>query len=134
MQEPRKAREFMVRDPVCASLWQPMSFIRQTMLENSFSFLPIALDPSGSTTWRLISDFVLARYLRSAMSEADRLKLLAKKLGDVVKAGHIDLIEAPLCQPEDTVDTILGLSSGLPVLVVSANDGLRGIVTPFDVL
>src|SRR5262249_25063538 len=91
MQEPLKAREFMVTNPVCASLWQPMSFIRQTMLENSFSFLPIAPDSSGGTDWRLISDFAVARYLRSAKSQAERLKLLAKRLGDVVKEGGIGL-------------------------------------------
>ena len=32
--------DFMVRNPVCASMWQPLSFIRQTMLVNSFSYLP----------------------------------------------------------------------------------------------
>lgn len=33
-------RDFMVRNPVEAKLWQPLSFIRQTMLANSFSYLP----------------------------------------------------------------------------------------------
>jgi hypothetical protein len=34
------ARNFMVRDPVCAYMWQPISAIRRAMLVNSFSFLP----------------------------------------------------------------------------------------------
>ena len=33
--------DFMVRNPVCASMWQPLSFIRQTMLTSSFSCLPV---------------------------------------------------------------------------------------------
>jgi hypothetical protein len=31
--------DFMVRNPVCAEPWHPISFVRQAMLANSFSFL-----------------------------------------------------------------------------------------------
>ena len=31
-----KVRDFMVENPVCAEMWQPLSFIRQRMLESSF--------------------------------------------------------------------------------------------------
>jgi hypothetical protein len=33
--------DYMVRMPVCACMWHPLSFIRQTMLANSFSYLPV---------------------------------------------------------------------------------------------
>ena len=33
--------EFMVREPICASFWLPLSFIRQQMLKNSYSYLPL---------------------------------------------------------------------------------------------
>jgi hypothetical protein len=33
--------DFMVRNPVCAEAWQPIGFIRQQMLANSYSFLPL---------------------------------------------------------------------------------------------
>jgi hypothetical protein len=42
MVEALHARDFMVKDPVRASLWQPISSVRSSMLVNSFSFLPIA--------------------------------------------------------------------------------------------
>ena len=38
MSELHQVSDFMVRNPVCASMWQPLSFIRQSMLVNSFSY------------------------------------------------------------------------------------------------
>ena len=40
---------FMVRTPVCAFPWQPLGFIRQQMLANSFSFLPVQVNIDGTT-------------------------------------------------------------------------------------
>ncbi len=63
MQECRLAGHYMVANPITASWWEPLSSIRQKMLSNSFSFLPVlASDDSG--TWQLVSDVALARYLR----------------------------------------------------------------------
>jgi hypothetical protein len=39
--------DFMVRNPICAELWQPISYIRQQMLASSFSFLPIKVTKDG---------------------------------------------------------------------------------------
>ena len=33
-----KIGELMVPNPICAEIWQPLSFIRQAMLESSFSY------------------------------------------------------------------------------------------------
>lgn len=134
MAEASSARDFMVRDPVCALLWQPISSVRRSMLVNSFSFLPVAKEVSGAQRWRLLSDFSLASYLRAANSAAERNKRLARPLSEAIEAGDIILAEAPLCAPEDSVAAILERSKGLPVLVVGSDGDLRGIVTPFDVL
>lgn len=128
------ARDFMVRDPVCAFWWQPISSIRRSMLANSFSFLPVATGATGTPSWKLLSDFSLALYLRAAKSHSERNKRLARRLGEVVEAGSITLSDAPVCGPEDSVATVLERSNGLPVLVVGSDSDLRGIVTPFDVL
>lgn len=58
--------DFMVTNPVCAELWQPLSFIRQNMLVNSFSYLPVK-DEAGH--WKIVSDCVLADYFRRTPSE-----------------------------------------------------------------
>jgi hypothetical protein len=128
------ARDFMVRDPVCAMLWQPISSVRRSMLVNSFSFLPVAKHVNGAPRWSLLSDFSLASYLRAAKSSAERNKRLARPLDEAIEAGDVVLAEAPRCGPEDSVATILERSRGLPVLVVGTDGDLRGIVTPFDVL
>ena len=128
------ARDFMVTNPLCAYLWQPMSSVRRSMLVNSFSFLPVAVGPSESPQWRLLSDFSLAAYLRTAQGPTDRNRRLARKLSDVVNENLVTLIDAPECGPEDAVTTVLERSQGRPVLVLGPERDLRGIVTPFDVL
>src|SRR5260370_30348891 len=55
MSELHQVSDFMVRNPVCAFVWQPLSFIRQTMLVNSFSYLPVLVENGGNIEWRLIS-------------------------------------------------------------------------------
>jgi hypothetical protein len=54
--------EFMVRGPLCAELWQPLSLVRQLFLANSFSYLPVDIGTDG-VTWRLVSDLAVARFL-----------------------------------------------------------------------
>jgi hypothetical protein len=41
MSDRNMAGDYMVREPVCASSWQPLSFIRQQMLAHSFTYLPV---------------------------------------------------------------------------------------------
>jgi hypothetical protein len=44
-----KIGELMVPNPICAEFWHPLSFIRQTMLESSFSYLPVLTTPDGES-------------------------------------------------------------------------------------
>ena len=60
--------DYMVQNPICAQLWQPISFIRQQMLANAFSYLPV-LNQAGE--WCLVSDLVIAKYLRDNSSKRD---------------------------------------------------------------
>ena len=94
-----QARDFMVRNPVCAYLWQPLSFIRQTMLANSFSYLPVATDTEPQPVWQLISDFRLAKYLR-ANGRASR-DVLVQKLSEAVDSKRLQLLPVRRCGPED---------------------------------
>ncbi len=50
---------FMVSDVVIAELWQPVAFIRQKMLENSFSYIPICHE----NKWYFLSDYNIVNYL-----------------------------------------------------------------------
>jgi hypothetical protein len=128
------ALHFMVKDPVCARWWQPISSVRRSMLENSFSFLPLFSEVAGNSGWKLVSDFSLAKYLRQSSSNNQRNERLAKQLGKVVEAGEIKLVDASTCNPEEPISSVLAVSGGQPVLVIGSNSELRGIITPFDVL
>jgi len=63
--EMEKVGEFMVRGPICAEIWHPISFIRQSMLTNAFSYLPVKKDD----VWFLVADLDVAGYLAKATSK-----------------------------------------------------------------
>lgn len=60
------AEDLMVRQPVVAEPWQMIAHVRQAMLANSFSSLPVL----HNDQWYLISDLMIMRYLRRAGNDA----------------------------------------------------------------
>ena len=126
--------DYMVRGPVCAEPWQPMSFIRQQMLANSYSYLPVLLLEEDVWVWRLVSDHWVATYLR----RGDRKKLLAKRLEDAIQEGPTELPQAPVCKADTPIGNALSLleDHGLPLLVFDEYkpSHLVGVVTAFDLL
>jgi CBS domain-containing protein len=131
MSNANTVREFMVREPVCASLWQPLSFIRQQMLKNSFTYLPLLSGDEGQPRWLLVSDYHVAHYLR----QGDRKARLAKTLESAI-AEDLILEQAIICFADTGVVEALEKSKGQPVIVVDREhpEQLVGIVTPFDLL
>jgi CBS domain-containing protein len=125
-EEGKYVSDFMIRDPVCAQLWQPVSLIRQRMLTNSFSFLPVK-DAAGQ--WRVISDLEIAKYLHG-QSNIERKRRLATPLQ---QASEIKLLEAMCVSDTASIDSALMNLDGTPVLVFR-DDDLVGIVTAFDLL
>jgi hypothetical protein len=75
--------DFMVRSPVCAEIWQPIGFIRQQMLANSYSQLPVL----ENKQWYLISDAAIAIYLGADRNGTQRKKRLAATLEKGVFGG-----------------------------------------------
>jgi len=130
--------DFMVRNPVCASLWQPLSFIRQMMLVNSYSYLPLPIQRGNNREWCLISDFRLGQYIRhneKIAKGADARDVLSRTLEDCVGSGEIELHVAKTCEAQATISSIFQMSDGSPILVLAPNGGdLLGILTAFDLL
>lgn len=128
-------RDYMVKYPVEASPWQPISFIRQAMLENSFSYLPIR----RADGWCLVWENELARYLRSAPSKNERRRRLIRPLEDVLDGEELRLFEAIVVRPDaslaDVVERMTEKGQSV-VLVANADDAeeLLGIATAFDLL
>jgi CBS domain-containing protein len=123
---------FMVRDPLTAELWEPLSFVRQKMLTHSFSFLPTRAETGE---WRLVSDRALARLLRGC-SEAERKRRLSMRLDVAVTNGHLQLDDPVICEPGTDAQSVAETIGDHPVLVVRADqeNRLLGIVTAFDLL
>jgi hypothetical protein len=124
---PAIVENYMVRNPTCAEFWQPIGLIRQQMLANSFSFMPVKAEDGQ---WRLLSDATLAVYLRENADE--RKKRMARRL----KESGIDLNPATfVSEKAGLAEAALIVANG-PLLVHHEDDPmiLVGILTAFDLL
>jgi hypothetical protein len=129
-----RVADYMVRMPVCACMWHPLSFVRQTMLASSFSFLPINAGSEHAPDWRLISDCAVAAFLRSP-DAPNRSARLGVTIRQAVEEHGLVLKQPHLCTIDDVVQAALANCQGLPVLIVSKDHKmLLGIATPFDLL
>jgi hypothetical protein len=135
MSNARLVSEVMVKNPVQAYLWQPITLIRHTMLANSFSYLPVFVKgKADDACWHWVSDFSVASYLRAADAN-ERRDRLAIPLSQALETDRIHLDIARTCRPDEQIDNALQKSQGKPILVTEAeSNGAVGIVTPFDFL
>jgi len=123
---------YMVRHPVCAFTWQPLSFLRQEMLTESFSYLPVRLDRGQGIKWHLVSDHALSSFLRGS----DRKKRLGITLEAALGFPEFALYEASCCSSSTSIaDALAKMTHGRPVLVCGDDESdLLGMATPFDLL
>jgi hypothetical protein len=120
--------DFMVRDPSCVELWQPIAFARQQMLVNSFSHLPICIDG----VWHVLSDKSIAIYLAEAVRPKQALRL---SIGEAMKEAGLQLDIARCVSPNATVREALLVCEVSVILILDADrNHLMGIATPFDLL
>lgn len=122
--------DYMVRDVVAAGLWQPVSFVRQQMLANSFSYMPVRV----KNDWKLLSDAGIAKYI-NGHAPANRKVKLAKS---VIEALEDKLVPQSVicCNPDESASAVIANFRGKPLLIVDKRDNavLLGIVTAFDLL
>jgi predicted transcriptional regulator len=124
------AADLMVRNPVCACLWQPVSYVRQQMLANSFSYLPVL----SSGEWCLVSDLSVAKYLREAQTPAEKKRRLATPLRTAIAEG-LELETAECFYADTPVTDIVQRINHHPALVCRKEETeLVGILTAFDLL
>src|ERR1017187_9447960 len=109
----KKVSDYMVRDPVCAHLWQPVSLVRQQMLTNSFSYLPVQ---NEEEQWCLVSDLEVAKYLQGQTNK-ERNRRLATTLQKAVEAKEIALLQRKPLNDETAIDKALEGFDGKPILV-----------------
>ena len=128
--------DYMVRNPVCAHEWQPISFIRQIMLENSFSHIPFYREEQKK--WHVISDLDVAKFHHKEKNK------LASTLKCCIESKKITPPKAKVVSPDKPVCEVLKCvdDKEWPVLVKRCNckekrcdcRELLGIVTPYDLM
>lgn len=128
--------DFMVRDVSFALPWQPVSSIRQTMLVESFSYLPLRVEWEIPARWRVISDYHLAAFLRESTSNADRRRRLAMSVETAIKVGGLLASDAVTCRATETAKSVLERGDHRFLLVVHEQDSSRlaGVITPYDLV
>lgn len=133
MSKMKYAQDIMVRQPVVAEMWHLVAHVRQTMLANSFSSLPVFKDGR----WHCISDLTIMRFLHGAADAKDLKARLSAQLEVAISAGEI-LPDVAMCWTPDSklVEIVAAMQAG-PALVIDSRSGtsrLVGILTPFDLL
>ena len=127
-------RDFMITNPICAELWQPLSFIRQNMLVNAFSYLPVKVSQNGDHCWKVVSDRALAAYIRDSLPQEQRVRL-AQTLSNAVENGHLELEVVDVKDGQTPLSEVIKRVSHLPILVSNGStSNLTGILTAHDLL
>jgi hypothetical protein len=137
--------DLMVRNPECAELWKPLSFIRQQMLANSYSYLPVVrssddvLNPSEE--WTIVSDASIARFLRCRIHGTEsidkfRIKRLSKTLQDAMDEDSNICLRATVIFENAQISEIADNLKDQSVMLVKHQNRLElvGILTAFDLL
>lgn len=118
--------DYMVRGVVTAELWQPVSFVRQQMLANSFSYMPVLIEGK----WNLLSDIGIAKYILPN-KKANLAKTVEEARSDGLALEGIEFRS-----PSETASDVIESFNWKPILVVDNGNHskLLGIVTAFDLL
>ena len=123
----RQTKHYMMRDPITAEPWEPIAFVRQKMLTNSFSHLPVRIDDS----WHIISDHCIAAYLWNNNGADGMKQKLKRRLQCAVKDGALELRCATVVPPDaDMVCEVMAnhkdvIQRGDPILVGAEIEGER---------
>ncbi len=140
MSEAILVRDYMVPSPTCASCWEPISLVRQKLLTNAFSYVPVSIDDPEGATWYLVSDRMLAAFLRPPLgdetSNGERRRRLSATLGEVFATGALQPEKANCFTASTPIHEVVERLDQAPALIVDDADQTRlvGILTAFDLL
>ena len=129
--------DVMVRAPVSAEQWQPVSFAREKMLTNSFSNLPIY----WGGEWKVLTDAELVAFLRKNSPNRDER---GRRIGLTLREAHGEglrfanaVVKPPTAKLAEVAEQFVNAPAVQLILVCAAgptDPGLLGIVTAFDIL
>jgi hypothetical protein len=127
-----KVHDVMVRAIFSANDFDLLGGVRQKMLAESFSFVPVRIDGE----WKLIEDIEVAKYLRQK-GKSEVGVALAKSITDADHDG-LKLNRAIMIEHDESVTEALaklgGTSRLLLVVDPRSQNRLCGIVSPFELI
>lgn len=128
------AADLMIRDVCYADCEHPVSYIRQRMLVNAFSFLPVRLDDKSV---KMLSDAALATWLRR-MDWNDQKLALARSLQDAISASSdpLKLIDPVSRSSSTPIPDLVHALDSVPILLHEPDNNTRivGLISAFDLL
>jgi CBS domain-containing protein len=132
-----RVEDLMVRNPVSAESWHPVSQVRRLMLGNSFTWIPIFHAKESHGRWMLIRDAALMRWIRKETVKKKQRERLAIPIGEAISKHGLELKGAICCPPDTPIAEILQRMNDDPTLVtdkILGEERLLGIITAFDLL
>lgn len=133
MDKMKCAEDIMVRQPVVAETWHLIAHVRQVMLANSFSTLPVLVN----NRWHLITDLMVLRFLSKAANRDERKNHLSTPLEVVIRNGGLIPLEAKCFTGQTKLADLGGEMDQVLVLITDESvspSRLVGILSPFDLL
>lgn len=134
MENIKTAADLMVRDVCFANLDHPISYIRQRMLVNSFSFLPVVM-ADGSI--KMLSDVHLVKWLRRMNWDTQKSGLVGTLRAAVEEGPSRLTLDAPRLLPCNTaLPRLISSLDSMPVLLHAPDDTKKivGLLSAFDLL
>ena len=128
-----KLGNVMSPNPTCVESWQPVSYARRLMLENSFTWLPFR---TKDGKWHCVSDHALVAFVHGDRARLGRS--LEEAISGKAISGEPKLLVQDLETKDESAlinDEVIDLLSKGPVLVTCGTEKhVVGIVTAFDLL
>ena len=127
--------DLMIRDVCYADIDHPMSYIRQRMLVNAFSFMPVIMTDGAV---KMLSDIALAKWLRQMSWDQQQLALV-RTLRDEITGSPppLDLCDPVLLPSQTPIGQVVAkFVNSMPILLHEPNDKTKivGLISAFDLL
>jgi hypothetical protein len=133
MDKMKCAEDIMVRQPLVAETWHLIAHVRQAMLANSFSTLPIIVNDR----WCLITELMVMRFLGNAGDKKGRRDLLSTSLDHAISSQGIVPLQAKCVQRSAKIVDLWEDMDDRILLVTDTSvspSRLLGILSAFDLL
>lgn len=126
---------FMVNNVIVAQPWQTVKIVRNIMLTNSFTHIPVY----HKDDWCLVSETDIINFLGVNYYDKSRKENSVKTIQELIESKSyrkIEVVHKPLTESLEEIKNCFLSNCGRPILIVNNihKNQLLGIITPYDIL